>query len=65
MGLIPGGAYRNQEHVSGLLDAGDVEEVYVDLLSDPQTSGGDKVIIVNQGRQSEGNDLQISIGGGL
>ncbi len=40
MGLIPGGAYRNQEHVSGLLDAGDVDEVYVDLLSDPQTSGG-------------------------
>ena len=40
MGLIPGGAYRNQEHVSGLLDAGEVGEVYVDLLSDPQTSGG-------------------------
>ena len=40
MGLIPGGAYRNQEHVSRLLDAGDVAEVYVDLLSDPQTSGG-------------------------
>ena len=40
MGLIPGGAYRNQEHVSRLLDAGDVDEVYVDLLSDPQTSGG-------------------------
>ena len=38
--VIPGGAYRNQEHVSGLLDAGDVDEVYVDLLSDPQTSGG-------------------------
>ena len=32
---------------------------------DPQASGGDKIIIVNQGRQSEGNDLQISIGGGL
>ena len=40
MGLIPGGAYRNQEHVSDLLDAGNVDEVYVDLLSDPQTSGG-------------------------
>lgn len=40
MGLIPGGAYRNQEHVSHLLDAGGVAEVYVDLLSDPQTSGG-------------------------
>lgn len=40
MGLVPGGAYRNQRHVSGMLDAGDVDEVYVDLLSDPQTSGG-------------------------
>ena len=40
MGLIPGGAYRNQKHVSRLLDTGDVSEVYVDLLSDPQTSGG-------------------------
>lgn len=40
MGLIPGGAYRNQRHVEGVLDAGDVDEVYVDLLSDPQTSGG-------------------------
>lgn len=40
MGLIPGGAYRNQKHVSGMVDAGDLEEVYVDLLSDPQTSGG-------------------------
>ena len=40
MGLIPGGAYRNQRHVSGMLDIGGVDEVYVDLLSDPQTSGG-------------------------
>lgn len=40
MGLIPGGAYRNQRHVSSVLDTGSVDEVYVDLLSDPQTSGG-------------------------
>ena len=40
MGLIPGGAYRNQRHAAGILDAGDVAEVYVDLVSDPQTSGG-------------------------
>lgn len=40
MGLIPGGAYRNQKHAGRILDAGDVEEVYVDLVSDPQTSGG-------------------------
>lgn len=40
MGLIPGGAYRNREHVSSLIDAGDTDEMYLDLLSDPQTSGG-------------------------
>lgn len=40
MGLVPGGAYRNQRHAASILDAGDVEEVYLDLVSDPQTSGG-------------------------
>lgn len=40
MGLIPGGAYRNRKHVDELLHVGETEEVYVDLLCDPQTSGG-------------------------
>lgn len=40
MGLVPGGAYRNQRHAAPILDVGDVEEVYLDLVSDPQTSGG-------------------------
>ena len=40
MGLIPGGAYRNRNHVAQLLEAGNTDEMYVDLLSDPQTSGG-------------------------
>ena len=40
MGLVPGGAYRNRAHVASLLDAGDTDEMYMDLLSDPQTSGG-------------------------
>lgn len=40
MGLVPGGAYRNQRHAAEILDAGTVEEVYIDLVSDPQTSGG-------------------------
>lgn len=40
MGLVPGGAYRNRAHVTSLLDAGDTDEMYMDLLSDPQTSGG-------------------------
>lgn len=40
MGLVPAGAYRNREFAQPYLDAGDTEEVYLDLLSDPQTSGG-------------------------
>lgn len=40
MGLVPGGAYRNREHVSGILEPGEIPEEYLDLLSDPQTSGG-------------------------
>jgi len=40
MGLVPAGAYKNREFAEPYLDAGDVEEVYLDLLSDPQTSGG-------------------------
>ena len=45
MGLIPGGAYRNRKHVAPMLDTGDLEvsgpdEMWLDLLCDPQTSGG-------------------------
>ncbi len=40
MGLVPGGAYRNRDFVGDAFDAGNLEEVYLDLLFDPQTSGG-------------------------
>lgn len=55
MGLIPGGAYRNRKHVEPLLDIGNLvlgepdgsgpdmagsDEMWLDLLCDPQTSGG-------------------------
>lgn len=40
MGLVPAGAYRNQEYCLDRLDTGSVEEYYIDLLCDPQTSGG-------------------------
>ncbi len=40
MGLVPGGAYRNREFAEPYLECGGVEEVWLDLLSDPQTSGG-------------------------
>lgn len=40
MGLVPGGAYKNREFAAEALDPGELDEVYLDLISDPQTSGG-------------------------
>ena len=40
MGIVPEGAYKNREFVLEDIDAVNTEEVYLDLLCDPQTSGG-------------------------
>lgn len=40
MGLVPAGAYKNKGYSIGKVEAGSVEEHYMDLLYDPQTSGG-------------------------
>ena len=40
MGLVPGGAYKNRQHTGKMVDTSRVAEHYVDLLYDPQTSGG-------------------------
>ena len=40
MGLVPGGAYRNKNFRSHMVDFCGVDEVTIDLLFDPQTSGG-------------------------
>lgn len=40
MGLVPAGAYKNRGYSVRQVDAGSVEEHYMDLLYDPQTSGG-------------------------
>ena len=40
MGLVPAGAYRNREHSGKLVEMSGVAEHYIDLLYDPQTSGG-------------------------
>lgn len=40
MGLVPAGAYKNRQHAGKHVDVGSVEEHYIDLLYDPQTSGG-------------------------
>ncbi len=42
MGLVPGGSYKNRKYFEGKvsLDKDKIEEVYIDLIFDPQTSGG-------------------------
>ena len=40
MGLVPAGTYKNKGYSIGKVETGSVEEHYLDLLYDPQTSGG-------------------------
>jgi selenide,water dikinase len=40
MGMIPGGTYRNKEFRSNMVDSAGIGDVMLDILFDPQTSGG-------------------------
>lgn len=40
MGLVPEGSYRNRKHFSDRVETNIIEEDYIDLSFDPQTSGG-------------------------
>lgn len=41
MGIIPGGTYKNMKHASPHVERlGDIDEAVMDVLYDPQTSGG-------------------------
>lgn len=40
MGLVPAGAYRNRGFAEAEMDFGEAEDYEVDLMMDPQTSGG-------------------------
>lgn len=40
MGLVPAGTYKNREYSRAKVKALDIPEFYIDLLYDPQTSGG-------------------------
>lgn len=40
MGLVPAGSYKNREYTGDQVDFGNAEEHDIDLLYDPQTSGG-------------------------
>lgn len=41
MGILPGGAYRNQGHVDKFMKIGEgISQAFLDMCYDPQTSGG-------------------------
>ncbi len=40
MGLVPEGSYRNRKHFADRVNTKSIEEDYIDLAFDPQTSGG-------------------------
>jgi len=40
MGMIPGGTFRNKEFRSKMVDSARIGDVMLDILFDPQTSGG-------------------------
>lgn len=40
MGLVPAGTYQNRSYMLNDIDLGDAKEYELDLLMDPQTSGG-------------------------
>lgn len=40
MGFVPAGAYNNRKHNERFVEARNIEEHFMDLLYDPQTSGG-------------------------
>ena len=40
MGLVPAGAYKNKGYSYQKVDFRNVEDHFIDLLYDPQTSGG-------------------------
>ncbi len=48
MGLVPAGAYKNRQYSADKVRADEIEEYYIDLLYDPQTSGGLLISIQEQ-----------------
>ena len=40
MGLVPAGTYNNKDYISHDVHAENIEDCFIDVLYDPQTSGG-------------------------
>ena len=58
--LFTAAAQRNRNHVAQLLEAGNTDEMYVDLLSDPQTSGGLLLAVAPQDAEALEAELQAA-----
>ena len=70
MGLIPAGAYRNRNYRMDKIDRGNAEECDLDLLFDPQSSGGllfsvpeQQADAVMAALDSAGLDTKVSLAG--
>lgn len=56
MGLLPGGAYRNRDYRKGMVSCEGVEDLFFDLMFDPQTSGG---LLIAVPRDKEGRLMEL------
>lgn len=67
-GLVPAGAYKNRGYSEDRLDAGGVPEHMIDLLYDPQTSGGLLISVAEEyapammrGFEAVGMDTRVAV----
>ncbi len=58
MGLVPAGAYKNRGYSIDKVETGGVEEHYLDLLYDPQTSGGLLISVASESLKDLLSDVQ-------
>ncbi|MCK4466836.1 MAG: selenide, water dikinase SelD, partial [Desulfobacterales bacterium] len=59
MGLVPAGAYKNREFREGIVDISpSVKQVVMDILYDPQTSGGLLICVERENAGDLVNELK-------
>ena len=60
MGLVPAGAYKNRGYSIDQVEVGHVEDFYLDLLYDPQTSGGLLMSVAPENLQEMLADFRVA-----
>jgi len=61
MGLVPGGSYKNRKYFEGKSKFKNIKEVYMDLIFDPQTSGGLLVSVEEKYAEAIMKDLKQNL----